>query len=462
MPTNLHIHMNQHTARTNSRPVRLRQLVAAMGTAGAMAAVLGTSTAQAQSLVELFDAAKSHDATFQSARATYEANLAKADQALAGLLPTVGLNISANHSHVVGYSGAPDRNYNSNTGTLAISQPLYRPANRLAYEQAQKSLNVASAQLLTAEQDLIIRTTQAYFDVLGAQDTLTFVGAQKKAVAEQLAAAKRNFEVGTSTVTDSREAQARYDLVLAQEIAAENDLRVKKLNLDTVVGRNQAQPKPLVLPVTLPEVTPSDVTQWVDKAEAGHPGIQQAFAALEIAQMEAEKARAAHKPTLDLTAQELLSRAPSPATGQPLRANTGTIGLQFNMPLFAGYSIQNRVKEAIALEDKARNDLEGAKRSVTQATRAAFFGVQSGLGQVKALEAAETSSQSALDANLLGYQVGVRINIDVLNSQSQLFQTKRDLAQARYAVILGGLKLRQANGSLTADDLAPVNNLVAR
>ena len=461
MSTNLHTHMNQHIARSTHRPGRLRQLVVAMGT-GVIATVLGAHTAQAQSLVELFDAAKSHDAAFQSARSSFDASQAKADQALAGLLPTVGLNVSSNYSNVIGYSGAADRNYNAHTSTLAINQPLYRPANRLAYDQAQKSLDLARAQFLSAEQDLIIRTTQAYFDVLGAQDTLAFVGAQKKAVAEQLAAAKRNFEVGTSTVTDSREAQARYDLVLAQEIAAENDLRVKKLNLDMLVGKNQAEPKPLVQPVALPAITPSDVSQWVDKAEAGHPSVLQATAAFDVATMEAEKARAAHRPTLDLTAQQLLSLAPSPATGKPLRANTSTIGVQFNMPLFAGYSIQNRVKEAIALEDKARNDLEGAKRGASQATRAAFFGVQSGLGQVKALEAAEASSQSALDANLLGYQVGVRINIDVLNSQSQLFQTKRDLAQARYAVILGGLKLRQANGSLTADDLSSVNNLVTR
>jgi outer membrane protein len=130
--------------------------------------------------------------------------------------------------------------------------------------------------------------------------------------------------------------------------------------------------------------------------------------------------------------------------------------------LFAGFSTQNRIRETLALEDKARNDLEGAKRAVAQGTRTAFFGVLSGQGQVKALEAAEASSQSALDANKLGYQVGVRINIDVLNSQSQLFQTKRDLAKARYDVLVGGLKLRQANGTLKADDLQSVNALLTK
>ena len=132
-----------------------------------------------------------------------------------------------------------------------------------------------------------------------------------------------------------------------------------------------------------------------------------------------------------------------------------------NVPLFAGFAVQNRVRETVSLEDKAQADLENARRTVAQNTRAAYFGLVSGQGQVRALEAAEASSQSALDANKLGYQVGVRINIDVLNSQSQLFQTKRDLAKARYDVLLGDLKLRQANGTLTPEDLQKINALLA-
>ncbi|MDP3132934.1 MAG: TolC family protein, partial [Burkholderiaceae bacterium] len=177
-------------------------------------------------------------------------------------------------------------------------------------------------------------------------------------------------------------------------------------------------------------------------------------------QLETRKAEAGHGPTLDLTAQYQMARSPSATTGNILRSNTATVGVQFNMPLFAGYAIQNRVKETLALEEKARADLDAARRSVAQATRAAFFGVQSGKGQVRALEAAEASSQSALDANKLGYQVGVRINIDVLNAQSQLFQTKRDLAKARYDVLVGGLRLKQASGGLSPEDLTSVNALI--
>jgi outer membrane protein len=144
------------------------------------------------------------------------------------------------------------------------------------------------------------------------------------------------------------------------------------------------------------------------------------------------------------------------------RNNTATIGVLFNMPLFAGFATQNRIRETLSLEEKARADLESTRRAIAQAVRTAFFGVVSGQGQVKALEAAEASSQSALDANRLGYQVGVRINIDVLNSQSQLFQTKRDLALARYNVLLGQLKLRQANGTLAPEDLTRLNTLLVK
>ena len=300
--------------------------------------------------------------------------------------------------------------------------------------------------------------------MLAATDNLAFVKSQKAAVGEQLASAKRNFEVGTSTITDSREAQARFDLVTAQELAAENDLRVKSIALNQLVGVSNAQPKPLSAPVQLADLAPADVEQWVGEAQANHPGIKQLEVALDVAKLETAKAEAGHKPTLDLTGSLTTSNTTNGSSSgtTDTRANVASVGLSFNMPLFAGFSVQNRVKETIALEDKARTDLEATKRAVAQGTRTAFFGVQSGLGQVKALEAAETSSQSALDANKLGYQVGVRINIDVLNSQSQLFDTKAKLAKARYDVLVGGLKLRQAAGTLKADDLQPINGQLAK
>ena len=300
--------------------------------------------------------------------------------------------------------------------------------------------------------------------MLAAQDTLAFVQAQKAAVAEQLASAKRNFEVGTSTITDTREAQARYDLTTAQEIAAENDVRVKRLALDTLAGKTDVQPDPLPVPSTVPAPQPADVNAWVQQSEEFSPAIQQARTNVEIAQLETEKAEAGHKPTLDLTTSYSATRNQNGSATSAVASRSGNaaVGLSFNLPLFSGFAVQNRIREALSLEEKAQADLEATRRNVAQATRTAYFGVLSGAGQVKALEAAEASSQSALEANKLGYQVGVRINIDVLNSQSQLFQTKRDLAQSRYNVLIGHLRLRQANGTLTPEDLARLNALLTR
>ena len=422
--------------------------------------------AQAQSLVELYESARAFDATYQSAKLQYDANLARADQARAGILPSAGLSAGASRVNVDNATSTANggASFNTQNATLSASQPLYRPGNWASYEQGFRQVDLARAQLEAASQDLIVRTSQAYFDVLAAQDTLAFVRAQKEAVNEQLAFAKRNFEVGTSTITDTREAQARFDLVRAQEIAAENDLRVRKIALDQLVGITESQPRPLAFPVNLPDVVPAEVNTWVSQSEAVSPAIRQARSNAELADLEIKKAEAGHKPTLDATASYNVTKNPTNTAqaGISSRANTGSVGLLLNVPLFAGFSVQNRVRETLSLRDKALSDLEGTRRSVSQNVRTAFFGVASGQGQVRALEAAELSSQSALDANRLGYQVGVRINIDVLNAQSQLFQTKRDLAQARYNVLLGGLRLRQASGTLTPDDLQQVNNLLAR
>ena len=434
----------------------------------ALSAVLAAfaPAVQAQNLVELYRSAREYDASYQSARAQYEANLARAEQAKAGILPSAGFSAGVSRSNFENTNPVIDRSFTSQTAALSASQPLYRPGNWATYEQGKQQVVLSKAQLEAAEQELIVRTSQAYFDVLAAQDTLAFVRAQKAAVGEQLASAKRNFEVGTSTITDSREAQARFDLVTAQEIAAENDLRVKKIALDQLVGKTDAQPKGLLVPVALPPLVPADVNNWVRQSEDMHPTVRQAQANLEVAKLEIDKAEAGHKPTLDLTASYGVQRNPQGSatslTTQNTRSNNATVGLALNLPLFAGFATQNRIRETLSLEEKARTDLEGAKRGVALSTRTAYFGVLSGQGQVKALEAAEASSQSALDANKLGYQVGVRINIDVLNAQSQLFQTKRDLAQARYNVLIGGLRLRQANGTLTPEDLLLINSLLVQ
>ena len=421
--------------------------------------------AQAQSLVELHDAARGHDAGYQSTRAQYEANLAKAAQARAGVLPSASLTAGASRTHIDITSAAGSalnpREYGTQSTGINLSQPLYRPANLASYRQGEQQLLLAEEQLKAAEQDLIIRVAQGYFDLLGAQDSLNFVRAQKAAVAEQLASAKRNFEVGTATITDTREAQARFDLVSAQEIAAENDLRVKQLALDNLTGRTGTAPWPLKTGAAINEPAPGSIDQWAASAAAESPAVRQARIALDIARLEVEKAKAGEKPTLDAFAglnRTLNNGSNSSVTTSHL--NGASIGVNFSLPLFAGFALQNRVKEALALEDKARADLDNASRSAIQAARVAYLGVISGQGQVKAYEAAEASSQSLLEATRLGYQVGVRINLDVLNAQSQLYDTKARLAKARYDLLVGGLRLRQAVGGLEENDVHKVNSLL--
>lgn len=438
------------------RTFRLATLTAAL-------AVVAYSSAHAQSLTELYDAARAYDSSYLSAKLQYDANLAKSEQSKALLLPQAALAASVSKTQAETTPPGVTQNFGANGYTLSASQPLYRPANRASYEQGMKQVDLAQIQLSAAEQDLMVRVTQAYFDVLAANDNVAMVAAQKKAGAEQLALAKRNFEVGTSTITDTREAQARYDLILAQEIVAGNDLRVKQIALDQLVGRTGTAPKGLQVPATLPLIAVDDMAKWVEAAVQGHPSVKQAQLALDLARLETQKAQAGHKPTVDLVASYgHTNNQGSASTSKDYRSNVGTLAVQLNVPLFAGFATQNRIRETVALEEKARNDMEGAVRAVSQLTRTAFLGVVAGGGQVKALEAAEASSQSALDATKLGYQVGVRINLDVLNAQTQLYKTKSDLAKARYDVLVGHIRLRQANGSLTANDLATVNALLVK
>ena len=427
------------------------------------------SSAQAQSLVEMYEAARGYDAGFISAKAQFEANLARANQALGGILPNIAVSVSQFRTDFQRQAQGGEKSANTEietkTTAATMTQPIYRPAAWASYRQGGRQLQQAAAQYEAAEHDLLIRVSQAYFDVLTSEDNFELVQNQKKAVSEQLASAQRNFEVGTATITGVRDAQARYDLANAQAIAAENDLRTKRLALNMVVGLNDAKPKRLAKNTTLVTPPKEDVNAWVSQAHASSPAVRQAQLAVEVADYEMDKATAVHKPTLDAQMTygrtENLKGTATPAITNPYTTWSPTVGLVLNVPLFAGFSGVFKVKEAMALKDKAQSDLENARRGSEQATRNTYFGLIAGLSQVKAYEAAEASSQSALDANKLGYSVGVNINIDVLNSQSQLYQTKRDLAKARYDVLVTNLKLRQAAGTLTPADLQPINDLLA-
>ena len=295
----------------------------------ALAVVMSFSArVQAQSLVELFEVARGYDATFIAAKAQYEANLAKANQTLGGILPNIAMTTSATRTNISVTADATatttENRYGVYSANVTMTQPLYRPAVWATYKQGGRQLLQATAQYEAAEQELLVRVTQTYFDLLSSQDSLEFVKAQKKAVAEQLASAKRNFEVGTATITGVRDAQARYDLTYAQEIAAENDVRIKTLALGLAVGRTDIKAKPLRDNSKLIEPPKDPLDTWVSQSETMSPTVRQAQLALDVAKLEVDKAVAGHLPTLDgqivdrkstrlNSSHEWISRMPSSA-----------------------------------------------------------------------------------------------------------------------------------------------------
>ena len=422
--------------------------------------------AHGQSLLELYDAARGFDANYQSVQAQFEATRLKSSQAQAKLGPTgsLSVNLSKNSINYNPNQGSSnyDRFYGTNTASVTASQPLYRPADKAEVAQSNLQMQVVQEQLAAAEQELMVRVSQAYFDVLAAQDTVTFVQAQKTAVAEQLASAKRNFEVGTATITDTREAQAGFDLVTAQEIAAQNDLQVKKLALDQVVGKTGTQPKSMAVKAEPSPLSPSQVDEWVSLSAEKNPSLRQAVIGLQVSELETQKAKAGLKPTMDLQLSHTFNNNTNGSTASTsgLTSNLTTGAVVLSWPFYTGNALDNRVRETLSLTQKAQADLDAATRTVAQNTRSAFFGVMSGVSQVKALQAAVESSQVALEANKLGYSVGVRINMNVLDAQSKLFDTKAKLAKARYDVLMGSLRLRQVSGTLQLQDLQGINNLL--
>ena len=416
----------------------------------------------AADLMTVYQDALAQDAQYAAARAAHRAGLEKLPQGRAGLLPSVSLSANTNlnqrdFSFRNGVGGS-DSKFNSSGYTVSASQPLYRSQNFAGYAQGKLLAIQAEAQFAAASQDLIVRVAQAYFDVLLAQDNVDLARAQKIAIAEQLAQAKRNFEVGTATITDTHEAQARFDLVTSQEIAATSDLEIKRQSLQIITGKTPEMLKPVGDKLTLAPLEPNDISKWIEKAQGKSLQIAVSLATFEIASREVDKNIGGHLPTLDLVASYNES-----GQGSGFQGGVGTdtttkvIGLQLTLPIFQGGGQQSRVREAYALKDKAAHDLETTKRNAALATRQAFLGVTNGKAQVRALEQALVSTQSQLDSTKLGQEVGVRTGVDVLNAQQLLYSARRDLAQARYNFLIARLKLEAAAGELDEEDLKQIN-----
>ena len=427
-----------------------------------MALAFSPSLYAATDLLQMYREALTQDATFQAARSAQIAGQEKLPQGRALFMPSV--NLSANSTYndtdtqVQGASIFPSgtKRYNTNGYTVTLNQPLYHAQSYAQYAQAKSGVKQVDAQFSAAQQDLIVRVAQAYFDVLLAQYNVTLAQAQKESISEQLAQAKRNFEVGTSTITDTHDAQARFDLTTAQEIVAQNELEIKQNALEQIIGHPPGELVTVKGEVPLQAPQPASMEAWVEKALAQNPEVHIAQAAFEIAGEEVRNARGGHLPTLDLVA----TYGDNNSTGGNFGAynqNNKTVGVQLNLPIFQGGATSSKVREAVANQEKARQELDVVRRKVAQQARQAYLGVTSGIAQVKALQQAVISNQSSLDSTQLGLEVGVRTSVDLLNARQQLFSARRDLAQALDNYIMSQLNLGAAVGTLNETDVSKVN-----
>ena len=372
------------------------------------------------------------------------------------MLPTIGLaaNLNRVNRDVRSSPTATDDTFNNQDVTLSLSQPVYRKERWLSVDQAQILSSKADVDFLAAEQDLIVRLAQAYFNVLSAQDTLEFVLSDKKAIERQLEQAKQRFEVGLIAITAVHEAQAAYDQATANQINAENALDNAHEALREIIGNQNFSLNRVVDKLELSRPDPADLTAWTEKALQQNPNVIAAKNNSEVAQKEIEVKRSGHYPTVDLVGSHGISRT-SANNGSDL--DTTSIGLQLALPLYAGGGVTASTEKAQLDFEAAQYGVEQQKRVVTRQVRDAYRGVIASISQVKALKATRVSSKSALEATEAGFEVGTRTIVDVLNSQRNLYSAIRDYSQARYNYIINGLLLKQAAGTLSVKDLEQVN-----
>ena len=428
-------------------------------------ALAASASCAAEDLMDVYRAAQQNDPTVAAARANWEATQERVPQARAGLLPNVSLSVNANANYFgTNIDSDPhlaiNRSFGAGGLTVSAAQPLYRYANTVAYSQAVEQVRQADYTLTSARQDLMLRVASAYFDVLLAQFNVELTESQKAAVSEQLAQAKRNFEVGVATITDTNEAQAKYDSIVAQEISAANDLENKRTALRAIIGRYPQDLKRLGpgFEPTLPSPNSPDV--WVDRALSDNLAVRIAQYNADIATLEIERQRAGRLPTIDLVASvnaQAFTGSASLSISASGDQRQAAIGLALTVPLYQGGFVSSKVREALALQDAARQNLEVARRNALFSAQTGFTGVTGAAASVKALEQALVSAQTAYESNKTGQEVGVRTNLDVLNTQQNVFQARHDLAQAYFNYLLGVLRLKSAVGSLDEQDLEDVN-----
>jgi outer membrane protein len=418
--------------------------------------------AQPLKLMDVYQQALAHDATLASALSTNRAAQEIIEQGKALYRPTVNFNAETNalksSFHYLSTSSTDRSQFENYRYGVDARQPIFRQQNLIQIDQATTQVSIADKQLNVAQQALMLRTTQAYFDVLMAQDRIDLIVAQKTAIASQLAQAQANFDLGSATITDANEAQARYDLTLAQEIAALNEFDIAKHAVQAITGQLPQRLANVKLQLKANEMGLSMAT-WQELALLNNLNIQIQQDTAKLADQEIARNQAGHLPTLDAVASYTNSYANGTISrfGAGNELQVGSIGLQLQIPLYEGGAVSSRVRQAQLNKQRAQDDLTAVRRQTELDTQRAYLNLSSSIAQLKALDQAVISSQSQLDATQLGYQVGVRTSVDVLNAQQQFFSAKRDVAQARYNYLINIIRLKAAAGVVAAADLVDIN-----
>ncbi len=426
--------------------------------------LLASSAALASDLMQVYDLALQHDPHIKEALANRDAALENRPQSLARLLPSLSAKAQLNRNSVYSKFGSPQlafiagaRNtgfWNSN-GSFNLTQPVYHHELWVQLSQADSLVAEAEANFAAEQQSLMFRTAQAYFNVLLARDTLEFADAEQLALQRELDQAKARYEVGLIPITDAQVAQAGYDQARAAAIAAANDLENAKEALKEIIGELPSELRGLAPEVPLNGPKPDDMEEWNRQAQAANPAIVAAGNSAEAAKKNIDLKFAGHLPSLDL-----VGVAGFTDTNRPRGIGTEfqQIGMELNVPMFAGGGVNSQVRQARHQYEAAQERLDAQRRAVRRQVKNAFRGILTSIGQVQALKAAVVSTQSALEATEAGFEVGTRTMVDVVIQQRNLYQTFRDYAKTRYDYITNSLSLKQAAGSLQAEDLALINS----
>jgi outer membrane protein len=427
------------------------------------------TTEQPLTLLGAYRLAQAHDAVIAAARAARDAGNEQRVQGRALLLPSLSvgadttfndLNVQYNAAGPLFPSGV--HRYNSHDAGITLTQPLYRSESYARFEQSKVTSEEAQTQYALAGQNLILRVAQAYFDVLLARDSLTFLESQGAAVSTDLARAKREFELGTASVIDAREAQARYDAIQARVIAGRSDLEIRTRALAKLIGRTPAELAPLPEPLPLPPAEPETMTTCEDDAAHRNLDVALARQAMQIAQREVDRRRGARRPTLDLVASYSNASQGDSAFGVGSDTKTKAVGLSLQMPLYAGGGLDSRVREASANLEKSQNEYEEAVRRARLDADSVYLETTSSRAQTLAFEQAVQSSESSLAATRRGFEVGRRTSLDVLNAEEALYAARRDLAGAKYGFVMNRLRLAAVTGRLAESDVEAVDRLLVR